>query len=227
MSSIELNSDENIVELIDLSLSNSAGVGVFYKLNFTLSSGKTAVIIGQSGVGKTSLIRLLVGNKKPDSGAVVVFGCKMDIRNERLLEETRKKIGGVGGIFEPISYETVYENLMYPLILRGDGSRYRKLKVMQVLSQLRLLSKKREKARSLSRGEKVLLMLGRATIADQPLLLIDEPMAGLDVKMSSEILTLLKRLTVAGHTMIVFTTGQTGLRLPNASEYFVENGQLR
>lgn len=98
---------------------------------------------------------------------------------------------------------------------------------MQILTKYGLLGKKGEKARNLSRGEKILTMLARATIADQPLLLIDEPLAGLHSDMALKVNDILKNLSVAGHSMLILTTNGSALQLPNASEFFFENGRLK
>jgi cell division transport system ATP-binding protein len=221
-----LNRDDLIVELADIEHTYGSGVKLFDHLNFNLISGETAIILGSTGIGKTTIVELIIGEKAPKAGAVLVFGEKMDPGDERLLAKARRKIGGVGGLFQPIGYQSVYENLMYPLILRGLGASSRRLKVTKILSNLNLYGKKGEKAGNLSRGERILLMLGRAIIADQPLLLIDEPLAGLDTRMSREVLELLQRLSVAGHSMIIMTTGQTGLQVPNATAYEIRSGRL-
>lgn len=207
-------------------MSNIAGKKIFDGLDFSLPAGQTAVIMGPTGSGKTSLIELIIGRRKPESGTVMVFNRKIETGGERQLSEIRNRIGGVGGIFQPISYQTVRENLVYPLILRGISASSRKRRALNILSQLNLLSKKNEKVRNLSQGEKILLMLGRAIVADQPLLLIDEPRAGLDAEMSSSVSAMLKRLAVAGHSLMVLTSSQTDLPVAYASRYRIENGKL-
>ncbi|UCD95557.1 MAG: ABC transporter ATP-binding protein [Candidatus Zixiibacteriota bacterium] len=221
-----MNSGNSIVELVDITHTHSDGARLFDGLNFHLKSGEMAVIYGSTGIGKTTLVELIIGKRAPQSGTVVVFGEKIDPGSERLVAKTRQKIGGVGGLFRPISYQTVYENLVYPLILRGDRTSSCRSRVTRVLSQLNLIGKKGETAGNLSRGERILLMLGRAIIADQPLLLIDEPLAGLDTQMSSEVLKLLHRLSVAGHSMMIMTTGQTDLQVPNATVHEIRDGRL-
>jgi len=118
-----------ILELIDISLLNSAGSNVFDCLNFSLQTGETVLITGPTGTGKTSLIELLTGIQKPVSGSIFVFGKELNIKKERVLAEVRKNIGGIGGIFSLISYRTVFDNLTYPLILKGYGASYRKRRI--------------------------------------------------------------------------------------------------
>jgi len=227
MDKVKLKVIENIVELIDVNLSGAAGKRIFEGLNFSLPRGKSAIIQGQTGAGKTSLTEVLIGIKRPDSGMVAVFGTDIYRSRESRLNRVRRNIGGVGGIFQPIAYQTVIENLSYPLILRGDRSSKRKTKIMEVLGQLSLLHKKDEQAFNISRGEQILLLLGRAIVADQPLILIDEPLAGLDPEMSDIVLEKLNRLSVAGHSLIVMTAGQTGIQLTDAAEYKMSDGGMQ
>ncbi|MEW5923474.1 MAG: ATP-binding cassette domain-containing protein [Candidatus Zixiibacteriota bacterium] len=226
MDEVKLNKGDNIVELAEVSLAGTAGKKVFDRLNFSLSYGKSAVIEGTTGAGKTSFVELVIGSKRPDSGTIYVFGKNIGDRGGQNLKNIRRRTGGVGGIFQPIAYQTIFENLSYPLILRGDGPGARRSRVFEVLGQLNLLNKKNEKAISLSRGEEILLMLGRAIVADQPLLLIDEPLSGLDSDMARVVMDKLKRLAVAGHSLIILTSGQTGVELPGADQYSISGGKL-
>lgn len=218
--------NDKVIELSGISCNNSAGRPIFSDLDFSLGAGQTAIITGSTGTGKTTLVELVVGTRKPLSGSVTVFGCTLNPGRKKVLNNIRKRIGGVGGIFRPISYYTVYENMKYPLILRGVRLSRQKAIVMKALAQISLFNKKNEKVSDLSRGEKILLMIGRAVVANQPLLIIDEPMAGLDPAMSDAVLNILKRLSIAGHSMLILTSGQTGLEIPGALKYSIANGRI-
>ncbi len=216
-----------IVELIDITLTNDAGWRVFTGLNLAVGSGETAIIIGPTGSGKTSLAELLNGVRRPDAGTVLMFGEPVNIRRKYRLAAMRRKIGGVGGQYRLISHQTVYENLQAPLIIRGEPSSRRKQKISQTLDEFNLGAKRRDRARRLSRGEQIIAMLARAVIGTPPLLLIDEPMAGLDLETAGRVLESLKRLAAAGYAMIILTTGRTGLEIPNAKEYYILDGVLQ
>jgi len=222
-----LISKEKIVELVAVSLSNEAGLRIFENLNLTLCSGETALIIGPTGSGKTSLMELLIGARKPDSGEVILFGKVLNLKNERQINEIRRRIGGVGGIFDLVPGLTVADNLVYPLSIRGDALSVQRAKLKQILTQVNLLSKKREKISNLTRGERLLVMLGRGVIADQPLLLIDEPLDRLESAAANELLGILKRLSVAGHAMIIFTTGQGSFDFPGVMAFHIKDGRLQ
>jgi len=227
MDEVKLNNGDKILEMAEIALSGADGRIIFEQLNLSLPLGRAAIIKGPTGAGKTTLAEMIIGVKKPDSGTVTVFGKEIYDRNKRYLNKARQKIGGVGGIFQPIAYQTIYENLSFPLILRGEPSVRRNRRILDILKQLNLLNKKEEIAINLSRGEQILLLLGRAIIADQPLILIDEPLAGLDPDMAGVVARRLRRLAVAGHSLIVLTTGQTGVELPDADEYILVDGKLQ
>ncbi len=222
-----MNSRDKILELISVTASNRAGINVFRNLDFTLCSGEAAIIIGPTATGKTTLAELIVGAMKPESGTVMGFGKRLDPKNESHITEIRRKIGGVGGIFDIIPDLTVSENILYPLILRGEPQKEQKAKLAQNLAQYNLLSRKRDKAMKLTRGEKVMAMFARAVIADQPLLIIDEPLDRLDKPMSENIISLLKRLSVAGHTLLILTNGQIDIEISGAKRYQIKDGRLQ
>jgi len=221
-----LNRSNYIVELIDVTLTNDSGKIIFENMNFNLKAGETAIITGRTGSGKSSLVELLIGNKKPNRGVVKVFGIGVESAGDSKISSIRKKIGGVGGIFSIINNLTVFENCVMPLMLNGERSSIARPKVMQILTQLNLLGKKGVQAGKLSKGEKVLLMLGRSLAAKHPLMLIDEPLAGMVESASSMVLKRLQRLAAAGHSLIILTTGQTGLKIPDAVEYQIADGKL-
>jgi ABC-type multidrug transport system ATPase subunit len=219
--------DESILELVDVSFDNDAGVRIFDGLNLSLAPGETAVVIGPTGAGKTSLVELIIGHRFIRSGSVFLFGKKLNPRNELLLSSFRRKIGGVGSVFKLIPDQTVFQNLVLPLTIRGESKSFQKMKTERVLTEFNLQTMRNDPAYSLSRGQKTMVILARAIIADQPLLLIDEPLSGLDEKITAEVDERLKKLAVSGHSMIILTTGQTGLTIPGVSEYYLKSGKLQ
>jgi ABC-type lipoprotein export system ATPase subunit len=224
--SVKLNSREKIVEFNNLSF-RAGSFAAFNEVNWSVSSGETAVISGPTGSGKSFLIQLILGLERSNSGQVLVFGQEIRSKNERQLGEIRRKIGGVGGIFNLIPGLTLADNVGYPLILRGDKKSLRVQKMAQVIGQFNLTTRKTQTAERLTRGEKIMAMLARGVVADQPLLLLDEPLDLLEEPIADEIIAILKRLSVSGHTMIVFTTGQAPIEIPAASYYKIEGAKIR
>jgi putative ABC transport system ATP-binding protein len=215
-----------MIELVNIKLRGHGGL-IFDDLNFNLPAGKTAIINGPTGSGKTSMIELLLGIRKPESGLVLVFGKAIKSGRRLQLASIRKRIGGVGGLFDLISYQTVYENLVHPLVLNNHSIRTRKTKIENSLKRFNLMKLKNECAANLSRGEKMLVMMARSIIADQPLLMIDEPLAGVDDIMAARLKEHLVRLSMAGHTMIILTSKKGNFGLPGGLEYTLDEGGLK
>lgn len=219
--------DKKAIDFRDVTYINPSGRTVFEGVNFALRLGQTVVITGEIGSGKTSLMELIIGKRIPAQGFIYVLESKIEAGREKVLKTIRRKIGGAGGIYQPISYQTVFENMRYPLVLRGVRRSEQNRKIIQGLSRFNLLGKKNDPAGNLSRGERILLLLARAVVADQPLLLIDEPLAGLDRNMSRAVNEFLSKLSIAGHSMLILTTGQTDLRMPAAAFYEIRDRQVK
>lgn len=222
-----MSSSRSILELVDITLTDSSGQGLFDNLNFELKAEVTSVIIGPTGSGKTSLVELIIGAAEPDHGSVIIFGKHLNHKKIGQVARIRRKIGGVGGIYNLISYQTVYDNLVDPMIFRKESRTHKKKKIEKYLKELGLSSKKEALAGNLSQGERVQVMLARAIIADQPLLLIDEPLAGLDGAVKRKVIEILRRLSTGGHSMIILTTLEEDFGIPNPAVYRLDGGCLK
>ena len=222
-----MSSSESILELVDITLTESSGQRLFYNLNFELKAEETAIITGPTGSGKTSLVELIIGAAAPDMGSVIIFGKHLNQNKIGQVAKIRRKIGGVGGIYNPISYQTVYDNLIDPMIFRNESRAHKKKKIEKYLKELGLSSKKDTMAGNLSQGERVQVMLARAIIADQPLLLVDEPLAGLDGAVRARVIEILRRLSTSGHSMIIFTSLEDDFGVPDPSGYRLDGGVLK
>ncbi len=219
-------SDEIIVELSNVYLSSDRGEDVFSNLNFKLPVGRSAVISGGAGSGKSFLIELLVGRRAADSGSVEVFGECVNPRHKRQLNRMRRKIGGLGGLYGLIPSFTVAQNIAFPLVINGQSKKVQRERLMKVLAEFSLLKQTRVFPDSLTRVEHTLAQFARATIANQPLLLVDEPLAGLDAATYERLHEHLVKVSVSGRSMIMVTSEPPSKRLPNADYYEIQGGGL-
>ncbi|SYZ74216.1 putative Lipoprotein-releasing system ATP-binding protein LolD [Candidatus Zixiibacteriota bacterium] len=221
-----MNSREKAVDIVSVNLTTDTGYNIFRDLNFTLFAGETAIISGSAGSGKTYLSELIIGGQRPNSGSVNIFGQNIYSAGEGQKAAIRRRIGGVGGIFDLLPFDTVEINLQYPLILRGASRKARKMKSEQIMAQLNISALRSRKVTSLTRGERLKVLLARAIIADQPLLLIDEPLDRMGPAAATDINTVLKRLSVSGYTMLILTTEQEKPSIPQAREFRLYEGRL-
>ncbi len=220
-------SDKNVIQLDNVFVRTAKGHDVFSDLNFELGPGETKIITGGPGSGKTLFIELILGQSFPDAGSIEVFGELISPRRKRVINKVRRKIGGVGGIFEFIPGMTVAQNISYPMILSGASARARKERLLSVLTEFSLLNQAGETPNMLTRVEKTLLLLARASVANQPLIIIDEPTAGLDKVTAERVYDYLVKMSVSGRSMIIVGSDIPWQNIPNSVHLELTGGQLK
>ncbi len=164
--------------------------------SFVVAQGELIAIVGHNGAGKSTLLKMLANWIVPDSGEALVDG--IDLRNRI---EAVRKIGFIPedpNLFDFFSVE-------YNLNLFANLSQTPLSRVEEVLNEFNLLSFRKSKVQALSKGLKQRVSIGRALLANPPVLLLDEPTSGLDFEMTREIYRLLNTMHDAGKT-ILFTS---------------------
>ncbi len=169
--------------------------------------GKTLVLLGQSGGGKSVFLRHLIGLMRPLSGSIRIEGEEIAALDERQLEPIRRKIGMLfqdGALFDSM---TVYENIAFPLRERGlrDEKKIRK-KVAEALELVSLSGQEEKMPVNLSGGMRKRASLARVIISDPSCILYDEPTAGLDPIVSDTINRLIRRLQSHLHVTSIVVT---------------------
>ncbi len=164
--------------------------------SFAVAKGELIAIVGHNGAGKSTLLKMLANWILPDSGDVVIDG--IDLRNRAAVV---RKVGFIPedpNLFDFFSVE-------YNLKLFAKLSRTPLMRVEEILDEFKLLPFRKSKVQALSKGLKQRVNIGRALLADPPVLLLDEPTSGLDFEMTREIYRLLNSMHDAGKT-ILFTS---------------------
>ncbi len=215
-----------VIEINNVYLKSDRRNQIFKNLDFKLMQGRSAVVYGPPGSGKTSLINLLLGLQKPSSGSVELFGENIGRSSKMKLNKIRRKIGGIGGMFELIPSLTVAENIAYPLVITGERSKIRKERLLKMLTEFSLIKQAADLPEKLTRVERTLVQFARASIANQPLLIIDEPSAGLDSKTFSRLSEFLVRASFSGRSMIILTSEPGTRQIPNSDFYQLKGGGL-
>lgn len=215
-----------IVEFSNVFHTSDRGETIFEDVNLSVTAGRSVVISGAAGSGKTTLIELMLGLKFPDSGCVELFGEPLKRGRRHRLKRLRRRIGGVGGIYDLVPSMTVAENVVFPLILASERRSVRRERMMQALTEFKLLKQAGLHPDQLTRVEYTLAQFARASIAHQPLLIIDEPSAGLDPTTYGEIFDYLVRVSLSGRSMIILTSQHDSRVLPASDHLRIENGKL-
>lgn len=183
-------------------------------------------IRGRSGVGKTTLLKLIGLLDKPDRGVVRVFGRDCGSLSDRERADIRLRyIGFVYQFFNLIPTLTVLENVELPLALSGVGRRERRARAMKLLEYFDLSHLAYRMPSTLSGGEKQRIAIVRALVNNPRLILADEPTSSLDDENSRLVLNLLEEANRMGATIIVTTTDLTE-RIPSDRDYMLRDGVL-
>ncbi len=196
-------------------------------VSFNFYKGKTNLIIGESGCGKTTIIKLMVGLHEPDSGDILYDGQNFPKLNPIEKQDVRKKIGMLfqgGALFDS---QTVEENVMFPLDMFTDLSREEKLhRVNFCLEKVKLVGKNNLYPAELSGGMKKRAALARA-IANNPMYLFcDEPNSGLDPKTSIVIDNLIKDITEEFNiTTVIITHDMNSVLEIGENIMFIHKGE--
>lgn len=187
----------------------SSGNGIVTALNnvsLKIEKGDVFGLIGQSGAGKSSLIRSLALLSTPTSGTIFFDGRNIALNKGLELRNFRKKIGMIFQHFNLLSSRTVGENIAFPLELAGTSQDKIDTRVDELLELVGLKAKKNAYPSTLSGGEKQRVGIARALATEPELLLCDEATSALDPKTTKEILDLLKKINqTLGLTIFLIT----------------------
>ena len=170
-----------------------------------IERGKFTAIVGRSGSGKSTLLHLIGGLDRPDAGKVRIEGKDIfALKDERLAEFRRKKIGFVFQDYNLIPSLNVWENIVLPLGL--DNRKVRRQDVEEVLVKIGLADKAEAMPNVLSGGQKQRTAIARALITRPALILADEPTGNLDSQTELEVISLMKScVTDFGQTLVMIT----------------------
>ena len=174
-------------------------------ISLEINQGEFVFIIGSSGSGKTSLVRLLLKETEPTAGQILVNDIDLGQLTRKKMPEYRRKMGVVFQDFRLLRNKTVYDNVAFAMQVVKASDRQVRRTVPQVLSMVGLARKAKAYPNQLSGGEKQRTALARAIINRPPLLLCDEPTGNLDPETAWEIMYLLEDINATGTTVVVAT----------------------
>ena len=182
------------------------GTNALYDVNFSVKQGEFVYIIGPTGSGKSTLIKLLDGEELPTKGNVEVVGINVGELKRKQVPIYRRNIGVVLQDFRLLPTKTVYENIAYALEVINMKKPQIKKRVDEVLDVVSLKEKKTSFPHELSGGQQQRIAIARA-IANRPKVLIaDEPTGNLDPGKSDQIMNLLERINKRYGTTILMVT---------------------
>ena len=182
------------------------GVTAIADLSREIDKGDFVFIIGPTGCGKSTLIKMLYREEKPTKGKINIGGINVaKLRNSRVFK-LRRKLGIVFQDFKLLPKLTVYENVAFALESIGMKDKDIRPKVLEALEKVGLKEKVRSYPRELSGGEKQRVCIARAIVNEPKILICDEPTGNLDPDTSKEIMNVLEKLNKEYDTTVVMVT---------------------
>ena len=194
-----------MISIKGVSKSYRNGAPALSNLNLEIEDGEFVFVVGASGSGKSTFIKLLLKELNPTEGMITVGNIKLSKLKSRGVAKYRRKLGVVFQDFRLLQDRDVYSNIAFAQHVIGASPREIKRNVARVLSLVGLSEKYRSNPNELSGGEQQRVALARALVNKPDILLADEPTGNLDPENSWEIMKLLDKVNKQGTTVIVVT----------------------
>ena len=200
-----------MILLENVSKSYKNGVHALKNVTLSIEEGEFVYIIGPTGSGKSTLIKLLDGEEIPDEGTVTVAGTNVGKLKHSKVPLYRRNLGIVFQDFRLLPSLTVFENIAFAMECIGEDKLTVRKRVREVLELVSLEDKAKAFPNELSGGQQQRVTIGRAIANNPKVLIADEPTGNLDPEMSKEIMELLEKINKQENTTIVMVTHDSTL----------------
>ena len=194
-----------MISLRGVTLVYPNGTRALDAIDLEIAKGSFVFLVGHSGTGKSSLLRLLYREQRPTRGAVSVDGVRVERLPRSKVAQLRRNVGVVFQDFKLLSDKTVWENVAFALQVTGARTKDVMRQVPRVLDLVGLAHKARMFPSELSGGEQQRAAIARALVNNPKILLCDEPTGNLDPANTNEIMDLLHRINLKGTTVVIAT----------------------
>lgn len=215
-----------VIQMTDVSVAYN-GTPVLESINFSLDVGEFCYVIGKTGAGKSSFLKLIYKDVNPTKGLVKVADFDLSNLADKKIPYLRRRLGVVFQDFQLLPDRNVFDNVAFALRVTGQKKRFIKQRVIEVLGLVGLSHKRKAMPNDLSGGEKQRVVIARALANEPRLLLADEPTGNLDPDASASIMELLHQINNRGMSVLMVTHDYEVIRkFPNRTVQ-IENGSLQ
>jgi cell division transport system ATP-binding protein len=215
-----------MISLRNVSLIYQNGVRALDNVSLEVAKGDFLFLVGHSGTGKSSLLRLLYREQLPTSGEITVDGIRVDRLKRGRVPALRRHLGVVFQDFKLLSDKTVWENVAFAMQVTGAHTKDVMRQVPRALDLVGLAHKSRMYPGELSGGEQQRTAIARALVNNPKILLCDEPTGNLDPSNTTEIMELLLRINLKGTTVLVATHNQAVVDRMRRRVVRLEDGKI-
>lgn len=218
-------SENAVVQLSNVSVA-FGNQQILDRIDFTLKVGEFCYLIGKTGAGKSSFLKLLYRDIIPDHGMIQVADYDVTGMSDRKVPYLRRRLGIVFQDFQLLPDRNVYENVAFALEVTGQRRRYIKQRVIEVLGMVGLSHKRKAMPSDLSGGEQQRVVIARALANEPRIMLADEPTGNLDPEASRSVMDLLKQINNRGMAVLMVTHDYNTVRyFPNRTVQ-INDGKL-
>lgn len=197
-----------------------------HDVNLHIKDGEFVCVIGQSGTGKTTLVKILTAEEEPTHGQIIVGGWDITRISQRDVPIFRRQVGVIYQDFKLLQQKTIFENIAFALQVCGTARRVIDKVVPQVLKVVGLETKSSRYPGQLSGGEQQRVGIARALIHHPQILLADEPTGNLDTINTREIVELLRKINELGTTVLLVTHDKDVVNLLKKRVITLDNGRV-
>jgi cell division transport system ATP-binding protein len=201
-------------------------IHVLHDINLHILPGEFVSLVGQSGAGKTSLAKILIGEERVTSGQVLVGDWDITRLSSRSIPYLRRQIGVIFQDFKLLPKKTLYENVAFALEVCGQKPAKINKIIPSVMKIVGLENKQNRYPHEVSGGEQQRAVIARALVHQPRILLADEPTGNLDTINATEIIDLLLKINKFGTTVILVTHNQDIVNRLERRVLTMENGKI-
>lgn len=217
---------DTVIEFKNVTKKYDNGTTALKDINITINDGEFVFVVGSSGAGKSTFLKLMMREEVPSYGTITVDGVVLNDIKKRQIPYFRRKLGIVFQDFRLIPTMTVFDNVAFAMRVIGTKEKKIRKRVPYVLSLMGLPHKARCYPNELSGGEQQRVALARALANNADIIIADEPTGNVDPQMSYEIVDLLMKLNENGATVIMVTHEHDLVRSFDRRVIILDKGEI-
>jgi cell division transport system ATP-binding protein len=215
-----------IVQMVNVSKVYENGVAALEDISVNIKRGEFVFLIGQSGAGKTTFIKLLFREELPTTGQIFVGGRSIQRLSRKEISVLRRNIGVVFQDFKLLADQSVFDNVAFAMIVTGCSREEIELRVPEVLELVGLGQKMHAMPNQLSGGEQQRVAIARAIVNKPMIIIADEPTGNLDPETSWGLMKLFNEINQGGTTILMATHARDIVDVMKKRVLTLENGRL-
>ena len=222
----DLTAQKPIIEFRGVSKTYQTGTHALEDVNIKINPGEFVFVVGSSGAGKSTFMKLIMREQKANTGKITVNGFNLMTMKRKNVPILRRTMGIVFQDFRLIPTMNVFQNVAFAMYVVGAGGRDIRREVSKALSKVGLGHKARSMPSQLSGGEQQRVGLARALVNSPDLIIADEPTGNVDPNMSYEIVSMLTEINKHGTTVLMVTHDHNLVRDFNHRVIMLDGGRI-